>query len=69
MTVIVEFRLRRSEADPVRPLAAATPSPEGGESAPSAIAEIVLLPFARLRRETSPKRRKPLRRRAGADTI
>jgi hypothetical protein len=67
MTVIVEFRLRRSEADAARPHASATPATEDGESAPSAIAEIVLLPLARLPRVTRPARRKPLRRRAAAE--
>ena len=69
MTVIVEFRLRRSEADAARPHDAAPPSAEGGESAPSAIAEIVLLPLGRLRRGTSPKRRRQIRHRAATEVI
>jgi hypothetical protein len=63
MTTVVEFRLRRNEADAAcaRPHSAAS-SPSAGDPQPL-VAEIILMPLAWSKRLDRNSPRKPLRRR------
>jgi hypothetical protein len=62
MTVIVEFRSRRNEADCVCPSSRET-SPYSASAPLSAGAEIILMPLNWFRQLSRPKPRKPLNRR------